>query len=175
MYFIILNENQTLLSLVFVYTYISLETCIGTPYNELLCREELLNLQSCIPRVFQPEQIMILLRDPVSTNDSLEIVKSAIDILGAGSECMNAALPWVCLKYFGLCDASGTAYRAPSSYCEVLSTDVCANEWEMAAAQFSRLSCNSSRLSDENSVDYCFNVSSTAPPTVNTGKLHSSS
>ena len=103
--------------------------CSSTlPYDGTVCRHELSVLTNCLPDTEQDGFVHI-------QSDQTETVGPLLDILKAfaSDDCKAAALPFLCVYFFGLCDSTGKAYRPSSSQCTKISTGVCASEWALAS------------------------------------------
>ena len=97
------------------------------PYSGSVCKQELTALSKCLPS-------RLLWNDVLIRSDQSEIVRPLLDALGSASDdCKAAALPFLCVYFFGLCDSTGKAYRPSSSQCTEISTGVCAREWTLAS------------------------------------------
>ena len=103
--------------------------CSSTlPYDGTVCRHELSVLTNCLPDTEQDGFVHI-------QSDQTETVGPLLDILKAfaNDDCKAAALPFLCVYFFGLCDSTGKAHRPSSSQCTEISTGVCAREWTLAS------------------------------------------
>ena len=107
------------------------DLCKSTvPYNGSTCQIELQSLQACLPVSGPTSSGMIHVQ-----RDQTEAVGPLLDILKAfaSDDCKAAALPFLCVYFFGLCDSTGKAHRPSSSQCTEISTGVCASEWALAS------------------------------------------
>ena len=105
------------------------ETCSPViSYDGTVCRQELSVLANCFPDTEQDGIVRI-------QSDQTETFHPLLDALNAfaSDDCKAAALPFLCVYFFGLCDSTGKAYRPSSSQCTEISTGVCATEWALAS------------------------------------------
>ena len=100
-------------------------------YDGTVCKQELKSLSSCLPHYnAQPDGSVLVQSDQ---SETVRPLLKALDAF-ADVECRAAALPFLCVYFFGLCDSTGKAYRPSSSQCTEISTGVCAIEWAFASS-----------------------------------------
>ena len=97
-----------------------------------MCRDILLDFQSCIPSLASSSEAYILNGAQEELETSANMLQAGFNLLGASEACKAAALPLLCLYMFGLCDGSGRGYLPSRSECVNVSTGVCAVEFQAA-------------------------------------------
>ena len=100
-----------------------------------VCRDALQSQQDCLPDRLGSSDIYISPRSGENQED-LEM-QAKLLLIGlsaiASPECEEAALPFLCLYLFRLCDSNGILYQPTSIDCVTISTGVCEREWAIAA------------------------------------------
>ena len=113
---------------------ITATTCSPMLYDGTVCQTALQEYQGCLTDRMDSSMIFI----SPQTGDQRDLEEQAqrllvgLQLLSPSPMCLTAALPLLCLYYFGLCDSSGELYLPSSGECETLTTETCAREWAMA-------------------------------------------
>ena len=72
--------------------------------------------------------------DQADTDTQVLMLSSGLQLLSPSLECEEAVLPFLCLFAFPLCDGNGRLYQPSLGECETLTTETCAQEWQMAVS-----------------------------------------
>lgn len=114
-------------------TNASVGSCSAQVYRGSECEDELLAYQRCIPSRADSSDVYILNGD---IQDEVEKTAKGLQlgftVLEATQECKEAALPLLCLFFFGLCDDQGKDYLPSRNQCIALESGVCAAEFKKA-------------------------------------------
>lgn len=109
------------------------DTCSSDLYTGSACTDILLRYQSCIPSLAGSSDIHIVNGDQQEELDELvDFILSGLFVIGASEDCISAAVPILCLYYFGLCDGGGRQQHLSKSTCNAVTTDACAEEIKKA-------------------------------------------
>ena len=107
--------------------------CTPLLYNNTgsVCYPFLEQYKSCIPSLSSKDGVFIsstvsLIKSEATSNSAFQY-QSLLS-----SQCRDAALPFLCLYLFPLCDDNQTAYFPSSEQCTSISTDTCKAEWTNA-------------------------------------------
>ena len=96
-------------------------------YTGTVCRE---HLQLCLDTPGDGDIYVSLSADEqVEAEQTATLLELGLDQLQASDECRQAALPFVCLHLFGLCDGNGTLHSPSAMDCLLISTELCGAEW----------------------------------------------
>ncbi len=98
-------------------------------YSGSVCRNEILLARECLPAQLQiPDAIFV-------ATDASEQAQQFINGLRliSSPECMEAAVPFLCLSLFGVCDGNGGQIFPTEKECLEISTGVCKREFELAS------------------------------------------
>ena len=104
----------------------------GVVYTQSACREDLLSLQGCLPDRLGSRDVYISATDQEAVEAQANNLLNNLDLLNPSPECRTAVQPFLCLYLFGLCDSRGAAYQPTFEECVLISTGVCATEWDTA-------------------------------------------
>ena len=64
----------------------------------------------------------------------MTLLIAGLQTLTPSPECDEAAIPLICLFYFGLCDSGGELQLPSATQCETVSDTTCAREFQLATA-----------------------------------------
>ena len=109
-------------------------TCTApVSYVEAVCQEELKSISGCLLSDGDSESVHPL----ISTDSNLEAARTILSYIDGDTTglvtpaCAAEVKPFLCLYFFGLCDATeGVSYQPSASHCRDLRESVCAKEWE---------------------------------------------
>ena len=71
--------------------------------------------------------------DLEANENTAQLIKNGLTVLGASQTCISHLLPFMCLYLFPFCGANVTVSR---EQCLLISIDVCTNEWQVASSIF---------------------------------------
>ena len=109
--------------------------CSPDVYMRDVCGDALQSQQDCLPDRLGSDDIFISLRSGGNQEDlemQARFLLNGLSFIGVSPECEKAALPFLCLYLFRLCDSNGTLYQPSSMDCVTISTNVCKREWTEA-------------------------------------------
>ena len=113
------------------------DSCSAEVYSGTLCRDILLEYQSCIPALAESNNIYIIVNRSTSTQEEIELngkfLLSSFEFVLIKKSCKSVVLPLFCLYYFGLCDGNKRTYLPSRSDCTYITTKVCHREVKFAA------------------------------------------
>ena len=99
-------------------------------YRGTICQEELTSLRNCL--LDDTDSGYPLVR--VTDNELAEEALSAVDQI-ATQACATEVKPFLCLYFFGLCDAATeVSYHPSASHCKNIRDNICMREWSLAVA-----------------------------------------
>ena len=113
----------------------NLDQCFPEKYTGNICRSALATRQKCISECCGSTNIFVrTLASQESLESEVSSLLSRLQLLSPSPECREVVEPFLCFYYFGLCDSSGELYLPSSGECEILTTETCAREFEIAVS-----------------------------------------
>lgn len=110
--------------------YASSESCQRRPYNDTKspCYPLIINYQECLgfKETYIPQSV-----DLVEADFTFTFI---LGLLQPSTKCQVALVPLLCLYLFPQCNNSGVTLYPSGGYCEEISSTVCREEWNTAAA-----------------------------------------
>lgn len=107
--------------------------CTPMQYTGSECMSELLQIQRCLPDASATDISISSDVDIGASTMALGTIRIGFGQLMASDECVEAALPLLCLFYFSLCDTSTeVSYLPSSSQCMEVRDGPCRREWAAA-------------------------------------------
>ena len=102
------------------------------PYKGMVCREELLSLTTCYLGNADENDHPVV--KTVSNLEEAEQSLSYVNLIeSVNPQCSAEVKPFLCLYFFGLCNAvTGVSYQSSISQCKNLRDNVCMEEWNTA-------------------------------------------
>lgn len=103
----------------------------AAPGEGFICLEELRSLKNILFGDGDHESAYPLINKDSRHNHAILTIAFSDDTNWISPHCAAEARPFLCLHFFGLCDAAkGVSYQPSACYCRKLKNDVCADEWE---------------------------------------------
>ena len=100
-------------------------------YRGSVCRE---TLRSCLTPGVSDIYVSSSINQEEVENTA-RVLTDGLEQIRASDRCKEAAMPFLCLHLFGLCDGnSTTANKLSASTCLHISTEVCTKEWQISSA-----------------------------------------
>ena len=111
----------------------SMTCAVPVTYTETVCQEELKSIKNCLLGDDDSESVHPL----IATDSNLESARTILSYVDDDSSdlvspaCAAEVKPFLCLYFFGLCDATeGVSYQPSAGHCRNLRDNVCAEEWK---------------------------------------------
>ena len=110
-------------------------SCFPDVYTGAVCRDTLQLHQQCLANSYSGSEVYIPSdRDQQQLEQQVTLLIAGLQSLAPSPECSEAAIPLICLFYFGLCDSSGELQLPSATQCETVSNRTCAREFQLATA-----------------------------------------
>ena len=136
-------------------------------YSGSVCRNEILLARECLsPQLQTPDAIFV-------ATDASEQAQQFINGLRliSSPECMEAAVPFLCLSLFGVCDGNGSQLLLTEKECLEISTGVCKREFQLAST-FGMELLDCSTFPSVEFVPSCSNLSQEYTASNESGKMN---
>ena len=102
-------------------------------YSGDICRDELTSLQTCFSGATSATPVLNI---PVSMDQVMAEEQAVFLINGlrlyASPECVEVAVPYICLTFFPLCDSDNDLHTVSRDECVFLKNDICADTFRLA-------------------------------------------
>jgi hypothetical protein len=110
-------------------------SCVPDVYTGAVCRDTLQLHQQCLSNSYSDSEVYVPSdRDQQQLEQQVALLIAGLQTLTPSPECSEAAIPLICLFYFGLCDSGGELQLPSATQCETVSNTTCAREFQLATA-----------------------------------------